>query len=77
MFKYRLMSEVIEAVYENGVIKPLEKVDLKDGERITIIIENVKEKRKKFLREFKPINLGRKITIREIEELRNENLLRY
>ena len=71
------MLRSIEAVYEDGVIKPLEKVELEDGERITIIIENVKEKRKKFLREFKPINLGRKISMREIEELRNENLLRY
>jgi len=48
------MSGAIEAVYEDGVIKPLEKVELEDGERITIIIENVKEKRKKFLRDLSP-----------------------
>jgi len=51
------MLRSIEVVYEDGVIKPLEKVESEDGERITIIIGNVKEKRKKFLREFKSINL--------------------
>ncbi len=33
------MSRVIEAVYEKGVFKPLQKVDLKDGERVKIKIE--------------------------------------
>jgi len=32
------MAKVIEAVYEKGVFKPLEKVDLKDGERVRITI---------------------------------------
>lgn len=33
------MGKVIEAVYEEGVFKPLEKVDLKEGERVKIKIE--------------------------------------
>ncbi len=33
------MTKVIEAVYEGGVFKPLEKVDLKEGERVKIRIE--------------------------------------
>jgi predicted DNA-binding antitoxin AbrB/MazE fold protein len=33
------MVKVIEAVYENGVFKPLEKVNLKDGERVKIRVE--------------------------------------
>ena len=33
------MVKVIEAVYENGVFKPLEKVNLKDGERVRIRVE--------------------------------------
>ncbi len=33
------MGMVIEAVYENGVFKPLKKVNLKDGERVKIRIE--------------------------------------
>ena len=32
------MARVIEAVYENGVLKPLEKLDLKDGQRVKIVI---------------------------------------
>ncbi|MEM5830254.1 MAG: antitoxin family protein [Candidatus Aenigmatarchaeota archaeon] len=33
------MAKVIEAIYENGVFKPLEKVDLKEGERVKIEIK--------------------------------------
>ncbi len=33
------MPKVIEAVYEDGVFKPLEKVDLKEGERVKLRIE--------------------------------------
>ncbi len=32
------MPKVIEAIYENGVFKPLEKVELKDGERVRVEI---------------------------------------
>jgi len=32
------MSRVIEAVYENGVFKPLEKVNLKEGEKVRVIL---------------------------------------
>ena len=33
------MTKVIEAIYEKGVFKPLEKVDLKEGERVKIKVE--------------------------------------
>ena len=33
------MPKVIEAVYEDGVFKPLEKVELKDGEKVRIEIK--------------------------------------
>ena len=33
------MEKVIEAIYENGIFKPLKKVDLKEGERVKIRIE--------------------------------------
>ena len=32
------MPKVIEAVYENGVLKPLERVNLKEGEKIRVEI---------------------------------------
>lgn len=34
------MSHIITAVYENGVLKPLEKVNLKEHEKIKIILAN-------------------------------------
>jgi predicted DNA-binding antitoxin AbrB/MazE fold protein len=37
------MDKVIEAMYEKGVFKPLEKVDLMDGEIVEI---EIKKKRK-------------------------------
>ena len=33
-----MCKKVIEAIYENGVLKPLEKLNLKEGERIKIKI---------------------------------------
>jgi len=30
------MAKIIEAIYENGVFKPLENVNLKEGERVLI-----------------------------------------
>ncbi len=35
------MLKVIEAVYEKGIFKPLEKVNMKEGEKLKIKIENM------------------------------------
>ncbi len=32
------MPKVIDAIYENGVFKPLGKVDIKDNEKVRIIV---------------------------------------
>ncbi|MEM1611268.1 MAG: antitoxin family protein [Sulfolobales archaeon] len=32
------MIRVVEAIYENGVLKPLERLDLREGQRIRIRI---------------------------------------
>jgi predicted DNA-binding antitoxin AbrB/MazE fold protein len=32
------MGKIVEVVYENGVFKPLEKIKLKEGERLKINI---------------------------------------
>ncbi len=47
------MAKVIEAVYEDGVFKPLEKVNLKEGEKVRIrversLIEIIKSYQEKF-----------------------------
>ena len=35
------MSRVIEAVYEKGVLRPLEKLDLPEGIRVRLRIERI------------------------------------
>lgn len=37
------MTHVINAVYENGVFRPLEKVSVKEHKRLRIILENEAE----------------------------------
>ncbi len=59
------MSKVIEAVYENGVLKPMEKLDLKDGQRVRIVIVE---------KDF--IQIAREIRIRLREKLRGKDLLK-
>ncbi len=34
------MPKIIRAVYENGVFKPMEKVDIEEGTRLKIKIED-------------------------------------
>lgn len=38
------MPKTIEVVYEKGVFKPLEKVDLQEGERMKIEVKDFKRK---------------------------------
>jgi len=35
------MVRIIEAIYENGVFRPLEKVDLREGERVRLKVEEI------------------------------------
>lgn len=32
------MSKTVEAIFENGVLKPLEKIDLKEHQKVEIIV---------------------------------------
>ncbi|HEY5594339.1 MAG TPA: antitoxin family protein [Nitrospiria bacterium] len=36
------MSKTIEAIFENGVFRPLERVDLKEHQRVMLILQDVK-----------------------------------
>ena len=60
------MSKVIRVRYENGVLKPLEPVELREGEEVLVRLERY-EDRVKRLRKYRGI-LG-KATEEEIEEL--------
>jgi len=61
------MPKIIEAVYEDGVFKPLEKVDLKEGEKVRLRVEDIDE----ILEEFCGL-LESKITLEDIKMLREE-----
>ena len=58
------MDRAIECVYENNVLRPVGKVQLKEGERIRMIIE------KKL--PFEPIQLKKKPSSGCIRALRDE-----
>ncbi|MBI4691268.1 MAG: antitoxin family protein [Nitrospirae bacterium] len=50
------MSKVIDAVYENGVFKPMEKVKVKEHEKVTIKVISDDEWKKQFDRIIKKIH---------------------
>ncbi len=50
------MSKVIYAVYENGVFKPLEAVEVKEHDKVTIKIVSRDEWQKRFDRIIKKIH---------------------
>jgi len=63
--------EEIEVIYENGVFRPLKKVDLKEGVKgkITIV-----DRKKVLLKYFQVIPI--KIDQEKIESLRTEKMVR-
>ncbi len=61
------MSKVVRVRYENGVLKPLEPVDLEEGEEALITI---KRDMRKVLKKYRGI-LGRS-SIKELLELEEE-----
>jgi len=62
------MSKVIDAVYENGVFKPLEKVRLKNKQQVHIKIINDEESQIRFDSILKSIrSKAAKFTSKEIE----------
>jgi len=34
------MARIVRARYENGVLKPLEKLDLKEGEEVVVVLKS-------------------------------------
>ncbi|WP_293257606.1 antitoxin family protein [Palaeococcus sp. (in: euryarchaeotes)] len=66
-----IMSEIIEVVYENGVLKPLKKLPFKEGEKL--IVEIKRGDKKKLLDELEgSIKLKKKIRLEEILKLEDE-----
>ncbi len=61
------MSKAIRVRYEKGVLKPLEPVDLREGEERIAVLIPISEERKRIIRKYRGI-LG-KASDKEIEEL--------
>lgn len=59
------MAKIVEAVYENGVLKPLEKLDLRDGQRVKIMI--VEKDFIEVAREIR-MHLGKKLREKDLVE---------
>ena len=50
----------IEVIYEDGVFKPLKKVEFREGERVVVVTEKREERLKEVLermKTFKPISM--------------------
>ncbi len=70
------MSKVIRVKYEKGVLKPLEPLNLEEGEEVQIVIqpsESVAEKFYGIARKHKP-DLGREELLEVLEEVEDEGL---
>jgi predicted DNA-binding antitoxin AbrB/MazE fold protein len=59
------MGKAIECIYEDNVLKPVGKIQLREGERIRVTIE------KKL--SFDPIQLKKKLTSDRIRALRDDS----
>jgi len=62
----------IEVIYEDGVFKPLEKVELREGEKVVIEVKDIFLLREK-LKKYSGI-LKMKITSEELDELYHQYL---
>jgi len=75
------MPKVIEVIYENGVFKPLEKVDLPQGIRVRIKIkEELGRITEEFIKELKKIvdTLPKvKVDFRKLDEIYYEGKMLY
>ncbi len=79
------MAEVINAVFENGVFKPLEKIEMKENEKVTIkilsldqwqsrfnrVIEKIQKRANQYTREEIEIDISQ--AIKEVREEKRGN----
>ena len=68
------MARVIRARYENGVLRPLEKLDLEEGEEVTVLIRRSPVRVFGILLRRRP-SLKPEDVDRVIEEIENEGVL--
>ncbi len=65
------MAKEVDAVYEKGVLKPLERLDLREGERVKVEIKR-HERERVLERYVGRIKLDREVKLRDILDIGNE-----
>jgi predicted DNA-binding antitoxin AbrB/MazE fold protein len=63
------MGKAIECIYEDNVLKPVGRIQLREGERIRVTIE------KKL--SFEPIQLKKKLTSERISALKDDSWISF
>jgi len=59
-----MSTKIIDCIYEGGVLRPLVKVDLKEGKKVRLLLRDEKEE---ILDKYAGIvKLGRKVELKEI-----------
>ncbi len=57
------MEIVLEAIYEDGVFKPLKKINLKEGEKVMLLVKKPTEKILEIIKSFR-----KKLELKKIKE---------
>ncbi len=64
-----MMAEVINAIFENGVFKPLEKIEMKEHEKVTIKVLSLDQWQTRFNRVIEKIHRrANQYTYEEVEK---------
>ncbi len=62
-----MSKKIIECIYEGGILRPLDKVDLKEGKKVRLLL---KDERDDVLDRYAgSVKLGRTVRLEEILEL--------
>lgn len=73
MVAYSMSTKIIECIYEGGILRPLDKVDLKEGKKVKLLL---KDERDDVLDKYAgSVKLGRTVRLKEILELGEDRWL--
>ena len=68
-----MSTKIIECIYERGILRPLDKVDLKEGKKVKLLL---KDERDDVLNKYAgSVKLGRTVRLKEILELGEDRWL--
>lgn len=62
-----MSTKIIECIYEGGILRPLDKVDLKEGKKVKLLLRD--EREDVLDRHAGSVKLGRTVRLKEILDL--------